>query len=106
LARDARLNPATFDNLRIRSESGAMIPLGVVAEIKAGAGSTTIDRYDRERRVMIEADLAPGSALSDARSRMAIIFVPSLFTIIDDAGILIGKILSPLAGSADLRATD
>jgi hydrophobe/amphiphile efflux-1 (HAE1) family protein len=66
LARDARLDPATFDNLRVRSQSGAMIPLGVVAEIKIGAGATSIDRYDRERRAIIEADLAPGTALSDA----------------------------------------
>jgi multidrug efflux pump subunit AcrB len=43
-----------------------MIPLGVVAEIKIGAGATSIDRYDRERRAIIEADLAPGTALSDA----------------------------------------
>jgi HAE1 family hydrophobic/amphiphilic exporter-1 len=66
LARDARLDLATFDNLRIRSQTGAMIPLGAVAQITIGAGSTTIDRYDRERRVVIEADLAPGTALSDA----------------------------------------
>jgi multidrug efflux pump subunit AcrB len=66
LAHDARLDPATFDNLRIRSESGTMIPLGVATQMKIGAGSTTIDRYDRERRVVIEADLAPGTALSDA----------------------------------------
>jgi hydrophobe/amphiphile efflux-1 (HAE1) family protein len=66
LAPHARLDPATFDALRIRSQSGAMIPLSAVAEIRIGAGSSTIDRYDRQRRVVIEADLAPGIALSDA----------------------------------------
>jgi hydrophobe/amphiphile efflux-1 (HAE1) family protein len=66
LAPHARLDPATFHHLRIRSQSGAMIPLGSVAEIKVGAGSTTINRYDRQRRVTVEADLAPGIALGDA----------------------------------------
>ena len=44
--------------------SGAAVPLGSVARFELGQGPTTIDRYDRARRVTLGADLV-GIASAD-----------------------------------------
>lgn len=62
----ARADLATFETLRVRQNGGGSVPLASVADISMGMGPTTIERYDRERRILIEADLAPGIALSQA----------------------------------------
>jgi HAE1 family hydrophobic/amphiphilic exporter-1 len=62
----ARSEISTFEGLRVRRDNGDTVPLTAVADIGLGLGPTVIDRYDRERRVMIEGDLAKGAALGDA----------------------------------------
>lgn len=40
--------------------------MAVVADVSIGMAATAIDRYDRARRVLIEADLAGGATLQEA----------------------------------------
>ncbi|MCA2011261.1 efflux RND transporter permease subunit [Cereibacter sphaeroides] len=67
-----RLNEETRNDItrligfRIPSSSGAMVPLGAVADIRLASGTSVIERYDRRYRVSIEADLAPGVYLGPA----------------------------------------
>jgi HAE1 family hydrophobic/amphiphilic exporter-1 len=62
----ARGDLSTFDTLRIKAGNGATVPLATVADIGFGEGPTTIDRYDRRRRVAIEADLVGSAPLGEA----------------------------------------
>jgi HAE1 family hydrophobic/amphiphilic exporter-1 len=62
----ARTDIATFDQLKVRTDSGGAVPLSAVADISFGQGPTSLDRFDRDRRVAIEGDLAPGRTLGEA----------------------------------------
>lgn len=66
LDRTARADLATFENLRVRRGAGDSVPLTAVADVRFGQGPTALDRYDRDRRVAIEGDLAPGVPLGEA----------------------------------------
>ena len=66
---DARTNMQRIETLRITSASGASIPLSAVADISFGRGPSSINRYDRERRAEIGADLVKGFALGTAREK-------------------------------------
>jgi len=63
-------NAERYDYERLRSlpvqtASGAQIPLGALAEIRFELGPTNINRYDRERQVMVYANAIPGASLSE-----------------------------------------
>ncbi|WP_375290500.1 efflux RND transporter permease subunit [Qipengyuania sp.] len=60
LPEQSRGNLSTIQNLPVPTASGGSVPLSRVADIKFGAGPTSIESYDRLRRVYIGADLAPG----------------------------------------------
>jgi hydrophobe/amphiphile efflux-1 (HAE1) family protein len=62
----ARGDLATLDTLRIKAKNGTTVPLAAVADIGFGEGPTTIERYDRRRRVAIEADLVGSAPLGEA----------------------------------------
>jgi hydrophobe/amphiphile efflux-1 (HAE1) family protein len=66
LDQTARADLATFENLRVRRGAGDSVPLTAVADVRFGQGPTALDRYDRDRRVAIEGDLAPGVPLGEA----------------------------------------
>jgi HAE1 family hydrophobic/amphiphilic exporter-1 len=51
--------------LRVRSSSGQLLPLTSVADISMGSSAAEIDRFDRARKVAIEADLH-GKDVGDA----------------------------------------
>lgn len=63
---EARGHMAVFDTLRVQSSKGFSVPLSSVTDITFGQGPTAIDRYDRTRRVAVEADLVGNAALGDA----------------------------------------
>jgi len=44
-------------NLRVRTSSGGTVPLKAVADIELGSGPVQISRFDRARRVSVQADL-------------------------------------------------
>ncbi len=57
---------ATIANLRVVGNDGRLVPLRAVSNIEVGSGAAQIDRYDRARKVSIEANLAPGTELGTA----------------------------------------
>ncbi|QIB34099.1 efflux RND transporter permease subunit [Ancylobacter pratisalsi] len=62
----ARARLATFETLKVRTASGASVPLSAVARLNFGTGPSSLDRYDRARRVAIEADLTGNTQLGEA----------------------------------------
>lgn len=63
---EARTNLSTVANQRVPSSNGSQVPLGVVADVHLSAGPSTVERYDRQFRVSVAADLADGEPLGPA----------------------------------------
>lgn len=57
---------ATLKNLKVASSNGGTVTLGTIAEIAFGEGEASLERFDRERRIAVEADLATGYTIGDA----------------------------------------
>jgi hydrophobe/amphiphile efflux-1 (HAE1) family protein len=57
LAEEFRNDFDAIRNLQIPSQTGQLVPLSAVAEITLGSGPATIERFDRARKVSIEANL-------------------------------------------------
>jgi len=70
LDEDARAKLSTIQNLPVQTQAGGSVPLSLVAEIGFGAGPTRIDRINKQRRIMIGADLAPGVVSGDAMKQI------------------------------------
>jgi len=66
MQRDVREDLFRLQGLRVPSSTGAPIPLGVVADVALTSGPTQIERYDRQYRTTVEADLAQGALLGPA----------------------------------------
>lgn len=60
LTEQARDDLSVVSALPVPTPSGVAVPLSSVAEIRFGQGPSAIARYNRERRVLIGADLPPG----------------------------------------------
>ncbi len=71
LPEQSRNEIGTIENLPVPTASGGSVPLSRVAEIRFGAGPTSIESYDRMRRVYIGADLAPGNEVAIANEQIA-----------------------------------
>ncbi|MFT4027566.1 MAG: efflux RND transporter permease subunit [Novosphingobium sp.] len=80
LPESARGDLDTIANLRVPTLEGKTTPLSSVADIHFQSGPGKIVRFDRERRVAVEADLAVGavigSALQDVRKLPAMRQLP------------------------------
>ncbi|MGO1078392.1 efflux RND transporter permease subunit [Inquilinus sp. CA228] len=76
IAETARGKLATFETLRVPTATGGKVPLTSVAHIGFGEGATTIDRYDRQRRVAIQGDLIGKTPLGEAMT--AVLALPSV----------------------------
>jgi hydrophobe/amphiphile efflux-1 (HAE1) family protein len=61
-----RTDVNAMEALPIVGATGLAVPLEAVADVSLGEGPTSIQRLDRERSVVIGADLAPGIALGQA----------------------------------------
>ncbi|MBS0502216.1 MAG: efflux RND transporter permease subunit [Proteobacteria bacterium] len=81
LDEEARRSLATIENLPVPTVNGGSVPLKVVAEVKFGAGPTTIRRYNQIRRVVVGADLAPGLVTSQAMTKLNAL--PTMKAILD-----------------------
>lgn len=66
LPESSRRDLSVIENLPVATASGTSVPLSRVAEITFGAGPTTIERYNQQRRVFIGADLAEGAVKGPA----------------------------------------
>ncbi len=62
----ARENRQLLEQIKVPTASGAAVPLAAVANFEFGQGPTAIDRYDRERRIVLGADLVGNTPLGDA----------------------------------------
>ncbi|MEQ9359280.1 efflux RND transporter permease subunit [Coleofasciculus chthonoplastes] len=62
---DTRTDISTLKNLQVPSQSGTLVPISAVADIRLGSGPAQIDRFDRNRQVSVEANLE-GISLGDA----------------------------------------
>ena len=62
----ARTNIDTIKNLQIPNASGTTTPLSAVASVEFEAGPAQIYRYNRQRDIAVDADLANGAQLGDA----------------------------------------
>ncbi|GAO40440.1 putative efflux pump inner membrane protein [Sphingomonas changbaiensis NBRC 104936] len=94
LDENARRDLSTIENLPVPTAGGGSVPLKVVADVKFGAGPTTIRRYNQIRRVVVGADLAPGVVTSQAMTKLNAL--PTMKAILD------GKI----AGVQKIQAGD
>ena len=70
LPEESRDRLSTIRNLPVQTASGGSVPLERVADIRFGAGPTTIQREDRQRRVFVSADLAPGAEEGVAKPKV------------------------------------
>ena len=70
---DVRNDLFRMQGLRIPSTTGAPVPLFVVADVALSTGPSTIQRYDRQYRTTVEADLADGALLGPASASVAAI---------------------------------
>ncbi|MBL8584471.1 MAG: efflux RND transporter permease subunit [Rhizobiaceae bacterium] len=61
----ARHDLSVVRSLPIPTAAGMSVPLSSVAEIRFGQGPSSIARFNRERRVVISADMAAGAELSE-----------------------------------------
>jgi hydrophobe/amphiphile efflux-1 (HAE1) family protein len=66
LDEQARASLQTLQNLKVKTGRGDAVPLITVADVKMGKGPSSIERYDRLRRVAIGADLVGTDALGQA----------------------------------------
>ncbi|MEL6494832.1 MAG: efflux RND transporter permease subunit [Cyanobacteria bacterium J06623_7] len=66
---DRRQDITTLANLQIPSRNGSLVSLEAVASISLGSGPATIERFDRNRQVTVEANLQ-GISLGDAIAKI------------------------------------
>ncbi|MEB3828681.1 efflux RND transporter permease subunit [Phormidium sp. CCY1219] len=69
LAQKYRQNLDTLRNIQIPSQTGQLVPLSAVASITIGSGPAQVERYDRARQVVMEANLQ-GISLGDALEKV------------------------------------
>jgi multidrug efflux pump subunit AcrB len=69
LSNDVRGDIVALSALRVRTATGASVPLNAVADIVLSEGPSVINRFNRERRATIGANLPPGVALGTATAR-------------------------------------
>jgi len=66
LPREPGTDLGAIENLKLQTGLGANVPLSAIATISYGNGPTTIEHYDRQRKIKLEANLngvALGAAL-------------------------------------------
>ncbi|MGB3533188.1 MAG: efflux RND transporter permease subunit [Microcoleaceae cyanobacterium] len=69
LAEEFRNDFDAIRNLQIPSQTGQLVPLSAVADVTLGSGPATIERFDRARKVSIEANLQ-GLSLGQALEKV------------------------------------
>jgi len=65
VSKEFRNSPQAIERLYVPSATLGNVPLSNVASLKVGSGPTSIDRYNRQRRVLVMANVNKGLALGD-----------------------------------------
>lgn len=79
LPRDYGNDLGALENLKLRTEDGGSVPLSAVAKLSFASGPVSIDRYDRQRRINLEANLDGiplGTALDNIKNLPAMKNLP------------------------------
>jgi hydrophobic/amphiphilic exporter-1 (mainly G- bacteria), HAE1 family len=67
LRETARTSSGVLEQLAVPAgNAGGSVPLSAVADVGFGEGPSSIERYDRQRRIVLGADLTGGMQLGDA----------------------------------------
>lgn len=66
LPASSRISTEALQQMKVRNNSGELIPLGKVVTIGKQNGLQTISREDRQRAIRIRANVAPGSSQGEA----------------------------------------
>jgi hydrophobe/amphiphile efflux-1 (HAE1) family protein len=69
LEESSRSNRHLLEALKVPTANGTTVPLITVASIETGVGPSSIDRYDRHRRIVVGTDLGSGVALGKAMEK-------------------------------------
>jgi len=64
-----RTDLSAIKNLKVRTATGVTVPLSTIADVSYAEGASSIKRIDRNRYVVIGADLPKGVVLGDATKR-------------------------------------
>jgi multidrug efflux pump subunit AcrB len=72
LATAAQRDLQTLQQLRVESESGQMVPLAAVADIRLSSSPSTLNRVDRQREVTVSANLQ-GLSLGEGLERIRVL---------------------------------
>ncbi|MFC1940751.1 efflux RND transporter permease subunit, partial [Chloroflexota bacterium] len=73
-------NPSAILDLPIAGLGGALFPLHTVAHLEQGTGPTRLERQDRQRQIMIGANLegrSQGSVVADIQEALADVSLPA-----------------------------
>jgi len=65
VSKEFRDSPGALERLYVPSSSLGNVALSNVASIERGSGPATIDRWNRQRRILISGNLSKGRALGD-----------------------------------------
>ncbi|MEM7429793.1 MAG: multidrug efflux RND transporter permease subunit [Pseudomonadota bacterium] len=73
-----RLEPADMARLKVRSSTGALVPLGTLVEIKNTSGPYLVQRYNQFVSVPLQGSTSPGTSSGDALRAMEKIAMETL----------------------------
>ena len=65
-----RLNAADIERLKVRSASGALVPLGTLGDVRLTSGPDLVQRYNLYTSVPVQGSAAPGVSSGDALTAM------------------------------------
>lgn len=86
LPREYGSDLGVLQNLELRTANGDSVPLSSVAKLSFGKGPATIERYDRQRRINVEANLdgiALGTALDQIDALPAMKRLPATVRVLN-----------------------
>ncbi len=70
VAPDAKQDESAFNNIFVRSSTGALVPLSSFTTVERTIGPTAINHVGQLQAVTVSFNLAPGTALGDATARI------------------------------------
>ncbi len=66
----AKQDESAFNNIYVRSSTGALVPLSSFATVQRSIGPTSINHVGQLQAVTVSFNLAPGTALGDATAKI------------------------------------
>ncbi|MEP7301542.1 MAG: efflux RND transporter permease subunit, partial [Caldimonas sp.] len=70
VAPSAKQDESAFNNIYVRSSTGALVPLSSFTTVERSVGPTSINHVGQLQAVTVSFNLAPGAALGDATTRI------------------------------------